>query len=54
MIVIGNVLLAAAVAFTPAAHAQDYPSKPIKIIVPNPTGGGPDVIGRIFADNGVT
>ncbi|OGA58713.1 MAG: hypothetical protein A3G81_12395 [Betaproteobacteria bacterium RIFCSPLOWO2_12_FULL_65_14] len=50
MIVFGKVLLAAALVFASAVHAQDYPSRPIKIIVPNPPGGGPDVIGRIFAD----
>ena len=50
MIVFGKVLLAAALAFASAVHAQDYPSRPIKIIVPNPPGGGPDVIARIFAD----
>lgn len=50
MNVFGKVLLAAAVVFSAAAYAQDYPSKPIKIIVPNPPGGGPDVIARIFAE----
>ncbi len=34
---------------TPAA-ADDYPSKPITLIVPFPAGGGVDVIGRIVAD----
>ena len=32
------------------AVAQDYPSKPITLIVPFPAGGGVDVIGRIVAD----
>ena len=50
MNVFGKVLLAAAVVFSAAAYAQDYPTKPIKIIVPNPPGGGPDVIARIFAE----
>ena len=30
--------------------AQDYPTKPITLIVPFPAGGGVDVIGRIVAD----
>ena len=32
-----------------AAIAQEYPSKPIKLIVPYPPGGATDVIGRIVA-----
>src|SRR3954451_321615 len=30
--------------------AQDYPTKPITMIVPFPAGGGVDAIGRIMAD----
>jgi tripartite-type tricarboxylate transporter receptor subunit TctC len=33
-----------------AAIAQEYPTKPITLIVPFPAGGGVDVIGRIVAD----
>ena len=32
------------------AVADDYPNKPITLIVPFPAGGGVDVIGRIVAD----
>jgi tripartite-type tricarboxylate transporter receptor subunit TctC len=39
--------LAGAIAW-PAA-AQDYPNKPIKLIVPYPPGGATDVIGRVMA-----
>ena len=35
---------------TLAAHAETYPSKPVKIIVQTPAGNGPDVILRIIAD----
>jgi tripartite-type tricarboxylate transporter receptor subunit TctC len=33
----------------PVAHAQTYPAKPIRIIVPFPPGGFSDVFGRILA-----
>src|SRR6187399_3373586 len=44
--------LAAALLFGAVSHvaAQDYPTKPITLIVPFPAGGGVDVIGRIVAD----
>jgi tripartite-type tricarboxylate transporter receptor subunit TctC len=35
---------------SPVARAQDYPSRPVKIIVPFPAGGTADVMPRIFAD----
>jgi tripartite-type tricarboxylate transporter receptor subunit TctC len=33
------------------ASAQDYPTKPIHMIVPYPAGGGTDVVARIMADH---
>lgn len=47
---LGWIVLAAALACSLAAPAQDYPSKPVKIILPNPAGGGPDVLARIVAE----
>jgi len=42
----GALVLACAAAF-PAA-AQDYPTRPITMIVPYPPGGGVDVMGRLI------
>jgi tripartite-type tricarboxylate transporter receptor subunit TctC len=39
----------AAVLFSGFAVAQDYPSRPVKIIVPFPAGGSNDIIARIVA-----
>jgi tripartite-type tricarboxylate transporter receptor subunit TctC len=39
-----------AAAFATPAHAQDYPTRPITLIVPYAAGGGNDVMARIVAD----
>ena len=40
---------ALALALTASAGAQDYPSKPIRLIIPFPPGGSNDVVGRMVA-----
>jgi tripartite-type tricarboxylate transporter receptor subunit TctC len=49
-IVLDRMLLAAVLAFGVAAYAQDYPGRPIRIVVPNPPGGGNDLAARIVAE----
>ena len=34
----------------PFAQAQSFPAKPVRIIVPQPPGGGFDTVGRLMAD----
>ena len=43
LVICGTIL------FCGAAVAQDYPSRPVKIIVPFPAGGSNDIIARIVA-----
>ena len=47
---IAAITLASIVLFAhPVSHAQPYPSRPVKIVVPYPAGGGIDVLARSLA-----
>jgi len=45
-----RLLLAALAAFATAALAQDYPNRPVKLVVTYTPGGGADTTGRVFAE----
>ena len=42
-------LLAAVPAMAPGLHAQQYPTKPIRVIVPFPPGDSLDTMSRLIA-----
>jgi len=47
------VAMLATVAVAHSAFAQQYPHKPIRLLIPSPPGGGTDILGRIV-QNGLT
>jgi tripartite-type tricarboxylate transporter receptor subunit TctC len=44
-------IIAACLSVIGPSNAQDYPSRPVTIVVPMPPGGGLDVFARLIADN---
>src|SRR5258705_1593383 len=43
-----QILTAGLMFFAALAHAQGYPSKPVKLVVSSAAGGSPDLQARIF------
>lgn len=48
-VILSAVAMLAATVMPVFGAAQDYPNKPIKLVIPYPPGGATDVIGRIVA-----
>ncbi len=46
---LGGLLLAAGIAFAAPVQGQEFPTKPIRIIVPYAAGGGTDLVARMVA-----
>src|SRR5262249_44315618 len=44
-------LLLALAVLVSHAHAEEWPSKPLRMILPFPPGGGTDLLGRLLAEN---
>ena len=44
------VFAAVAALGAPQAHAQQFPSQPVRVVVPFPPGGGTDILVRLIQD----
>ena len=44
-----KIIVSMLAALTAAAHSADFPTKPVRLIVPYPPGGGNDTIARLLA-----
>ena len=44
-----SLIVVATLGYIPVTQAQAYPTKPVRFIVPQATGGASDVLSRIIA-----
>src|SRR5688572_16084490 len=44
------IAIVATVALTPSVPAQQYPNRPIRMLIPSPPGGGTDILGRVLKE----
>jgi len=49
-VLLRTLVSVAMLAFSALASAQDYPSKPVTLVVPAAPGGGTDILGRVLAE----
>src|SRR5260221_4196219 len=49
MVQLFAIWVAIAVGIGPAAAAEGFPNRPIRFVVPQPAGGGTDIVARIIA-----
>ncbi|MFM9735674.1 hypothetical protein, partial [Streptomyces niveiscabiei] len=50
VIIAGSLLAMSALLASAPVQAQDYPSQPIRLVVPYPAGGTADAVGRVLAE----
>src|SRR5215471_18580905 len=51
IILLARTVLALLLASAQAAHAQDWPQKPVRIVIPYSAGGNADLVARIIAQS---
>ena len=49
MILLRTLAVAAALLAANGARAEDYPTRPITVVVPTGPGGGMEMVARLFA-----